>query len=67
MKSPHAFSGVSTASTPPAPAPHRRTGRGLSIVEHVLQRHDILLAIGSVLGRGACFTATFPAYRLRAG
>ena len=42
------------------------TGLGLSIVKHVLQRHDATLAIDSVPLKGACFTATFPATRIRA-
>ncbi|GHU27891.1 phosphate regulon sensor histidine kinase PhoR [Betaproteobacteria bacterium] len=42
------------------------TGLGLSIVKHVLQRHDAALRIESAPGQGACFTATFPASRLRA-
>ncbi|MDR2207491.1 MAG: phosphate regulon sensor histidine kinase PhoR [Azoarcus sp.] len=43
------------------------TGLGLSIVKHVLQRHDATLAIDSAPSKGACFTATFPAVRIRAG
>ncbi|GHU17165.1 phosphate regulon sensor histidine kinase PhoR [Betaproteobacteria bacterium] len=42
------------------------TGLGLSIVKHVLQRHDATLRIESASGQGACFTASFPASRLRA-
>ncbi|GHU01616.1 phosphate regulon sensor histidine kinase PhoR [Betaproteobacteria bacterium] len=41
------------------------TGLGLSIVKHILQRHDATLQIESEPGLGACFTATFPASRLR--
>ena len=41
------------------------TGLGLSIVKHVLQRHDATLEINSNLGRGSCFTVTFPAFRIR--
>ncbi|MDR3352922.1 MAG: phosphate regulon sensor histidine kinase PhoR [Zoogloeaceae bacterium] len=41
------------------------TGLGLSIVKHILQRHDATLEITSTLGQGACFTATFPAFRIR--
>jgi two-component system phosphate regulon sensor histidine kinase PhoR len=41
------------------------TGLGLSIVKHVLQRHDAALQIESAPGQGACFTASFPAARLR--
>lgn len=40
-------------------------GLGLSIVKHVLQRHDATLHIESTPGQGACFTAMFPATRLR--
>ncbi len=43
------------------------TGLGLSIVKHVLQRHDATLAIDSAPSKGACFTATFPAARVRTG
>ncbi|MCL2161612.1 MAG: phosphate regulon sensor histidine kinase PhoR [Betaproteobacteria bacterium] len=41
------------------------TGLGLSIVKHVLQRHDATLVIDSAPLKGACFTATFPAMRIR--
>jgi two-component system phosphate regulon sensor histidine kinase PhoR len=41
------------------------TGLGLSIVKHVLQRHDAKLKIDSAPGAGACFTAIFPAKRIR--
>ncbi|MDR2786975.1 MAG: phosphate regulon sensor histidine kinase PhoR [Candidatus Accumulibacter sp.] len=41
------------------------TGLGLSIVKHVLQRHEATLAIESVPGQGACFTATFPGNRVQ--
>jgi two-component system phosphate regulon sensor histidine kinase PhoR len=41
------------------------TGLGLSIVKHVLQRHDATLAIDSAPGEGACFTVTFPEFRVQ--
>jgi two-component system phosphate regulon sensor histidine kinase PhoR len=41
------------------------TGLGLSIVKHVLQRHDATLAIESTPPQGTCFTAIFPAARVR--
>jgi two-component system phosphate regulon sensor histidine kinase PhoR len=41
------------------------TGLGLSIVKHVLQRHGARLEIESPPGEGACFTAIFPATRVR--
>jgi two-component system phosphate regulon sensor histidine kinase PhoR len=41
------------------------TGLGLSIVKHILQRHDARLEIESAPGEGACFTAIFPAARIR--
>lgn len=41
------------------------TGLGLSIVKHVLQRHDATLNIESAPAKGACFTITFPAARIR--
>ncbi len=40
-------------------------GLGLSIVKHVLHRHDATLHIESTPGQGACFTAIFPSKRLR--
>ena len=36
------------------------TGLGLSLVKHILNRHRGRLAIESVLGQGATFTACFP-------
>ncbi len=36
------------------------TGLGLSLVRHILNRHRAKLAIESVQGQGATFTATFP-------
>ncbi|MFM2037011.1 MAG: hypothetical protein RL459_2276, partial [Pseudomonadota bacterium] len=41
------------------------TGLGLAIVKHVAQRHDALLQIDSVPGRGSCFSISFPALRIR--
>jgi len=41
------------------------TGLGLSIVKHILKRHEATLAIASVPGQGASFTASFPAHRIR--
>ncbi|MEY4757919.1 MAG: hypothetical protein RJA34_2817 [Pseudomonadota bacterium] len=41
------------------------TGLGLAIVKHVAQRHDALLQIDSVPGRGSCFSISFPALRVR--
>ncbi|PLK50710.1 phosphate regulon sensor histidine kinase PhoR [Uliginosibacterium sp. TH139] len=41
------------------------TGLGLAIVKHVLNRHQGLLLIRSQSGEGSCFTARFPAKRLR--
>jgi len=41
------------------------TGIGLSIVKHILKRHDASLAVESSLGKGACFTVRFPAQRIR--
>jgi two-component system, OmpR family, phosphate regulon sensor histidine kinase PhoR len=39
------------------------TGLGLAIVKHVLIRHQARLDIRSEIGRGSCFTASFPASR----
>ncbi len=39
-------------------------GLGLSIVKHVLQRHDATLAIDSELGKGSVFTCHFPPERV---
>lgn len=41
------------------------TGLGLAIVKHVLTRHQAELIIDSQLGRGSCFSARFPANRLK--
>jgi two-component system phosphate regulon sensor histidine kinase PhoR len=41
------------------------TGLGLAIVKHVLTRHNAQLGIASQPGKGSCFTARFPAKRLR--
>ncbi len=40
------------------------TGLGLAIVKHVAQRHHASLSIESTLGKGSCFTLTFPEHRL---
>ena len=40
------------------------TGLGLSIVKHALARHQAVLGIDSVPGRGSRFSARFPAARL---
>ncbi|MGJ8513883.1 phosphate regulon sensor histidine kinase PhoR [Carnimonas bestiolae] len=40
------------------------TGLGLAIVKHVMLRHQGELDIESTLGRGSCFTLSFPAQRL---
>jgi two-component system, OmpR family, phosphate regulon sensor histidine kinase PhoR len=40
------------------------TGLGLAIVKHVLARHDGELQIRSTLGRGSCFSCSFPGSRL---
>lgn len=40
------------------------TGLGLAIVKHVLSRHDGLLKIESIPGKGSTFSARFPANRL---
>jgi two-component system, OmpR family, phosphate regulon sensor histidine kinase PhoR len=39
-------------------------GLGLSIVKHVLQRHDATLTIESELGKGSVFTCHFPSERV---
>lgn len=41
------------------------TGLGLAIVKHVLERHQAQLEIVSEPGKGATFTAVFPAHRVR--
>lgn len=41
------------------------TGLGLAIVKHVLSRHQAQLEISSEPGVGSCFSARFPAKRLR--
>ena len=41
------------------------TGLGLAIVKHVSQRHGAELKIDSMPGKGATFTITFPAHRVR--
>ncbi len=43
------------------------TGLGLSLVKHILNRHRGRLAIESVLGQGATFTAAFPQIKPAAG
>ncbi len=43
------------------------TGLGLSLVKHILNRHRGRLAIESVPGQGATFTAYFPATKTDAG
>ncbi|MFL6549093.1 MAG: phosphate regulon sensor histidine kinase PhoR [Povalibacter sp.] len=40
------------------------SGLGLAIVKHALQRHDAMLQIESVEGRGSTFTCHFPGHRL---
>jgi two-component system phosphate regulon sensor histidine kinase PhoR len=40
------------------------SGLGLSIVKHALQRHDALLEVESVEGKGSTFTCHFPAARV---
>ena len=42
------------------------TGLGLSIVKHALARHQAVLAVDSVPGKGSRFGARFPAARLAA-
>jgi two-component system phosphate regulon sensor histidine kinase PhoR len=39
-------------------------GLGLSIVKHILLRHDARLGISSTLGRGSCFNCHFPSERV---
>lgn len=41
------------------------TGLGLAIVKHVAQRHGAELSIESVLGKGSCFSISFPPQRVR--
>jgi two-component system phosphate regulon sensor histidine kinase PhoR len=41
------------------------TGLGLAIVKHVLTRHQAALEIDSEPGKGSCFSAVFPAQRIR--
>ena len=41
------------------------TGLGLAIVKHVVQRHGAELKIESQVGKGSCFSITFPAARVR--
>ena len=41
------------------------TGLGLSIVKHVVQRHDGVLRITSEKGKGSVFTLLVPAARVR--
>lgn len=41
------------------------TGLGLAIVKHVLERHQAVLRIESVPGRGSTFSAVFPAHRVQ--
>jgi two-component system phosphate regulon sensor histidine kinase PhoR len=40
------------------------SGLGLAIVKHALQRHDAMLKIESVEGRGSTFTCHFPNHRI---
>jgi two-component system phosphate regulon sensor histidine kinase PhoR len=40
------------------------TGLGLAIVKHVLMRHDAHLDITSELGKGSCFSCSFPEKRI---
>ena len=42
------------------------TGLGLAIVKHALSRHQASLDVTSEPGKGSCFTARFPAARVRA-
>ena len=41
------------------------TGLGLAIVKHVLERHQAVLQIESVLGQGSKFSAVFPEHRVQ--
>ena len=41
------------------------TGLGLAIVKHVLTRHQATLDIESEPGKGSCFSAVFPARRVK--
>ena len=41
------------------------TGLGLAIVKHILTRHQAALEIESELGKGSCFSAVFPARRVK--
>ncbi len=40
------------------------TGLGLAIVKHVLLRHQAVLAVASVPGKGSTFTVRIPARRV---
>jgi two-component system, OmpR family, phosphate regulon sensor histidine kinase PhoR len=40
------------------------TGLGLAIAKHVLIRHDATLKVKSQLGKGSCFTCSFPKKRV---
>jgi two-component system phosphate regulon sensor histidine kinase PhoR len=41
------------------------TGLGLAIVKHILTRHQAALEIESEPGKGSCFSAVFPARRVK--
>lgn len=43
------------------------TGLGLAIAKHIMQRHDGLLQISSVVGTGTCVKCLFPAPKLSRG
>jgi two-component system phosphate regulon sensor histidine kinase PhoR len=43
------------------------TGLGLAIAKHIMQRHDGLLQISSVVGTGTCVKCLFPAQKLSRG